>query len=773
MYCQFDGVQGEDLTPMKPENHRREGRGLSAIGVTALFAIAATMLAVACGGGGGGGGGGSTGSSGHRRRPTPTPVGNVEFVYVANNAANLGNSVQPYFLNTTNGILHSVGNILAGKSPQAVAITPDGKFCYVVNNGDNTITAFSIGALGTALAHVKTTATGASPNGVAIYSTNSANTPNPVAVYVANGNENSISQYSINSDGSLSPMNPAKVLTGGGPFGLAVLPIATANNGNLLYVSLEGANEVQAFAINASSGKLSAVSGFHAPTTGASPQGIAIAPNGTVLFTANSGEPDTSTQQISGFSISPVDGSLTSTGSGAAGSQTVDVAIDSTSSFLYATNEGSNTVSMFKIAAGTGTLISNGSINSGTAPVGIFTINSAPHPAVYVTNSGDGTVSMYNNDAVSGALTPIPPGTITAEQGPVAIAAIINDGNSSNAAYVVNSGNDIVSEYAVDTTTGALSPGGADPVGAGGAGTWGVAADPHGRWVYASNFTNNTLGEMVINSDGSLNPNPAGSSYPLGTGSGAEQIMVDPLANFVYVVETTGGGGTGLILQLEIDQNNGTLSGASAGGANAQPSSMAMDSGANNLYVTEVGTGTSGGDVLSFSVNSANHALNLIGTAASGKTPVGITVAPGDGFVYAANNGDNTITGFTRNTNNGSLTPIAHTTATGNGPEGLASVAAGTKSFLYVANSTDGTVGQYEINSDGSLTALKPSAVASASGNPNLMTIDPAGRYLYVTSNNANKTMSEFAINSDGTLKLLGMATTGDSPHQVSATVKH
>lgn len=757
---------------MSIRNDRSAGGGwLRAAATIVPLAVGAALLVVACGGGGGGGGSSSSNGGGRRSpTPTPTPIASTEFVYIANNAADLGSSVQPYWLSTLNGLLNSVGNITSGISPHGVAVTNDGKSCFATNNGDNTVSVYAIGGLGSTLSVAQPPqATGVQPNGIAVFNKVVGGNPQPVALYVANTGDGTISQFSISS-GMLTAMTPpvvsAGTSSGSKPFGLAISP------GGMLYVTLQGENNVQQFSINATTGALT--SGPEFPTSGAAPQGIAVTPNGLYLYTANSGEAPSSNQHISGFSINPVTGALTSIAEGTAtGQQTVDLAIDSTSSFLYATNEASNTVSEFSISLATGALVSIGQANTGSGPVGIFTLNSTT-PAVYVTNMGDDTVSMYNNDVHTGALTPQSPGAITTEQSPLAIAATINNLNDSNAAYAVNAGNNIVSEYSVSTSNGALSPGGAAAVGASGAGTWGVAADPLGRFVYATNFTDDTLGQMVINPDGSLDANPNGRNIATSTGDGLQEILVDPTGHFVYVVETTGGvNGSGAILQLSINPD-GTLNVTSTAATNAQPSSITIDSAAQNLYVTEVGTGNTGGDVIAFTINPANGSLTSVGQAASGKTPVGIAVAPGGGFVYAANSGDSTITGFTRSSSNGALTPLTQTTSTGTGtnPQGLAAVAIGSSGFLYVANSAAGNIGQFAINSDGSLTALTPPTVASASSLPNLMTVDPAGRFLYVTSNNASKVVSEFAINPDGTLTLLGMASTGDGPKEVAATIK-
>jgi DNA-binding beta-propeller fold protein YncE len=107
------------------------------------------------------------------------------------------------------------------------------------------------------------------------------------------------------------------------------------------------------------------------------------------------------------YTINATTGALTSTGTIAAGTDPVYVAVDPAGNFAYVTNSGSNDVSMYTINSTTGSLTLLGMISAGPSPTSI-----AIHPSgnfTYVTNSGSNDVSMYSI-GTTGTLTLI--GTI-------------------------------------------------------------------------------------------------------------------------------------------------------------------------------------------------------------------------------------------------------------------------------------------------------------------------------------------------------------------------
>ncbi len=82
---------------------------------------------------------------------------------------------------------------------------------------------------------------------------------------------------------------------------------------------------------------------------------------------------------------------------------------------------------------------------------------------VYVTNAGAKTVSAYAIDPSSGALTPVAGSPFAAGTVPSGIAVDA----AGKFAYLENAGSDNVSAYSIDPTDGALTPVAGSPFAAG------------------------------------------------------------------------------------------------------------------------------------------------------------------------------------------------------------------------------------------------------------------------------------------------------------------
>jgi DNA-binding beta-propeller fold protein YncE len=103
-----------------------------------------------------------------------------------------------------------------------VTVDPNGKYAYVANSSSNTVSQYSIGSDGTLTAlATPTVVTGFGPASVTV-------DPSGKYAYVANsGASDSVSQFAIGSDGTLSPLTPASELAGTDP--VSVTTIGTWN----------------------------------------------------------------------------------------------------------------------------------------------------------------------------------------------------------------------------------------------------------------------------------------------------------------------------------------------------------------------------------------------------------------------------------------------------------------------------------------------------------------------------------------------------------------
>jgi 6-phosphogluconolactonase (cycloisomerase 2 family) len=94
--------------------------------------------------------------------------------------------------------------------------------------------------------------------------------PTQPFAYASNVGANSVSPYALRSNGSLSPVS-GPVPTGQHPFGLALDP-----RGNFLYVTNKVDDTISGFAVNSTTGLLSALPGSPFPAGGKGPRGIVI-----------------------------------------------------------------------------------------------------------------------------------------------------------------------------------------------------------------------------------------------------------------------------------------------------------------------------------------------------------------------------------------------------------------------------------------------------------------------------------------------------------------
>jgi Lactonase, 7-bladed beta-propeller len=140
-----------------------------------------------------------------------------------------------------------------GTSPQAIRVTPDGKFVIVANQGTSNVSVFSLDATTGALTEVPGSPfpSGQQPAPVAI-------DPSGKFVFVGNTGENSVSAYTIDSAGSLTPVTgtPIPLGTNAQPSSIAVDPA-----GKFVYVSIVP-KQVAGFALDPSTGVLTPITGL-------------------------------------------------------------------------------------------------------------------------------------------------------------------------------------------------------------------------------------------------------------------------------------------------------------------------------------------------------------------------------------------------------------------------------------------------------------------------------------------------------------------------------
>jgi len=129
--------------------------------------------------------------------------------------------------------------------------------------------------------------------------------------------------------------------------------------------------------------------------------------------------------------------------------------VDQAGKYLYVANQGDGTavgtVGQYLINSD-GSLTNTATMNAGKRPAGI-TI----HPnglLLYVANKTDGTISGYAIDATTGALTPLTPTTLPTGTAPSSVTI----DPLGQALYATDRANSVIYQFTINSTTGALTP---------------------------------------------------------------------------------------------------------------------------------------------------------------------------------------------------------------------------------------------------------------------------------------------------------------------------
>jgi 6-phosphogluconolactonase len=212
-----------------------------------------------------------------------------------------GGAISGYSIDATTGALTAlVGSPFAtGSNPYWIAFTPDGKFAYVSNSGDNTISAYSVAA-GVLTALPTPAPADGGPEDLTIDSAG-AHLYAPVSSGASPG---AVDVFTINADGTLTKVTGSPYPVGIGPRFVNIDP-----SGRFAYVSSAGTGGtgVYGFSINATTGALTALANSPYDTGANSwPQFITIDPSGKFGYTANQ-----NTGTISEFTIDQTTGVLT------------------------------------------------------------------------------------------------------------------------------------------------------------------------------------------------------------------------------------------------------------------------------------------------------------------------------------------------------------------------------------------------------------------------------------------------------------------------------
>jgi 6-phosphogluconolactonase len=286
-----------------------------------------------------------------------------QYAYVAN--AGDGSIIQ---YSVSNGILAPLATVGAnGNIPYAIAIDSTGSYAYVAattpfSNGsgdDGVVLQYQIGAHGAlSLLSPASVSEGTFPISGAIAT-------DPVAgfVYAVTADSGLAWQYAIGSGGALTALSVPTVATGNTPEDMVVDPTGS-------YAYVVDRNAVSGAPVNGSVsqytiGSDGSLTPMSAPSvaTGLNPVAIAFTPNRSYAYVLNCNITQTATGGISEYSVGS-NGSLTPLGGANASfgvciNEGTAIATDPSNQYVYIVNGGANSISQYTIGT-------NGSLTSST-----------------------------------------------------------------------------------------------------------------------------------------------------------------------------------------------------------------------------------------------------------------------------------------------------------------------------------------------------------------------------------------------------------------------
>jgi DNA-binding beta-propeller fold protein YncE len=333
-------------------------------------------------------------------------------------------------------------------------------------------------------------------------------------LYVANSVANSISGFSIGSEGLLSPIECVENAceTEAGPATLAVSP-----DGKYLFVVNRTEETISTMAIG-SGGTLSKVECRKNCNTANEATGIATTPNGKYVYVANSGAGNVGPGTIAAFSVS-ADGALTKVGCNPNSEcetqgRPEGLAVSPNGQILYTTTAlkkggkpAPGVVSMFSIGEkGELAPLPCSDCQTGVEPMGITIAPSGEY--LYVANHGSNTVSAFEVGE-KGALSPVVCAEPSCKTGTEPQAATVSP--NGKYLYVSNTAKEsaeptFVSAFSIGAG-GALSPIACAPEDCETASRpEGIALSPEGDFLYTADAGAGTISPFSVGLEGALKP---------------------------------------------------------------------------------------------------------------------------------------------------------------------------------------------------------------------------------------------------------------------------
>src|SRR5580658_4143054 len=351
------------------------------------------------------------------RAPTPekgTPKGQY-IAYVGTYTAKTNSKgIYAFRFDPEKGQLTSIGVAAQTPDPSFLAVHPNGKYLYAVNeignfNGGTSgaVSAFAIDAKTDSLTFLNQVPTrGAGPCYVSLDKTGAF-------VLVANYDSGSIASFPVHDDGSLGTTSGFVQHSGSGPNkerqeGPHAHWIGTSPDNRFALAVDLGLDQVIVYGFDSSKGIFTPMlSGFAKVKPGSGPRHLAFAPSGKFAYVLSEME-----SSVTVFSYQAKTGAMTSQqvisalpADYAGSNEAAEIAVHPSGRFLYTSNRGHDSIAVFAIDPKKGTLKSLGQVLTGGKTPRHFAID--PTGAYLLAeNQESNNIVIFHIDPATGSLTP-------------------------------------------------------------------------------------------------------------------------------------------------------------------------------------------------------------------------------------------------------------------------------------------------------------------------------------------------------------------------------
>lgn len=347
---------------------------------------------------------------------------------------------------------------------------------------------------------------------------------------------------------------------------------------------------------------------------------------------------------------------------------------------------------------------------------------SATNNYVYAVNPVSNSISAFS--ITGGALAVISGSPLTLPGGLSGSSIAVSRGNS----YVYVGGSQVISSYNIGSTGALTQNTTAAATGTQNSNFISLDTSPDGKWLLALDSTSLTIFEYQINSSTGALTNGIQYTYGANSAGGLvapRMLRISPTG--AYVAVALGTNGTEL---FSFNSATGALGVTAAGvplSTGGNDSAVAFDgtplAAATNLFIGRTGLTSGASQILSYAISGSGLLSGTGNAITSGSAPYGLLVERASSYLYAANRGDATVSGysFAPSTVSTTTPPAAlagSPYAAGSGGV-LALVEDKTGAYLVAAGATGGSGKDLTLYTFGVVSpgVLSPVATASTSAN--------------------------------------------------------